>query len=67
MTGERLQELTSRTAKTEHYSGIGINNVDDRLKLMYGNAYGIQIDSRENEGTTVTVSLPAIKNTKNRK
>lgn len=65
MAGERLQELTSRTAKTEHYSGIGINNVDDRLKLMYGNDYGIQIDSRESEGTTVTVSLPAIKNTKN--
>ena len=62
MTEERLRELISCYGKTEHYSGIGINNVDNRLKLMYGNNYGIQITSQENEGTTVTILLPANKN-----
>lgn len=62
MTEERLRELISCSGKTEHYSGIGINNVDNRLKLMYGNNYGIQITSQENEGTTVTILLPAHKN-----
>ncbi|NBD27921.1 sensor histidine kinase [Paenibacillus glycinis] len=38
--------------------GVGINNVDDRLKLYYGKEYGIAIQSRPGEGTTVTIVIP---------
>lgn len=61
ISDERLRELTSRSSTTEHYSGIGIINVDDRLKLIYGNEYGINITSEENQGTTVTIVVPAEK------
>ena len=58
MEKARLQHLTEKADKSEHFSGIGINNVDDRLKLIYGGNYGVGIVSEENEGTTVTVVLP---------
>lgn len=58
MTRERLLELTETSVKREHFSGIGINNVDDRLKLIYGNQYGINIESEENKGTWITISIP---------
>lgn len=61
MTQERLRELTEKNIKREHFSGIGINNVDDRLKLIYGNEYGINIQSEENKGTTITISIPVQK------
>ncbi len=61
---ENLQKLTGENAKTEHFSGIGINNVSDRLKLLYGSEYGIKIESKENQGTTVTIQIP-VKNNPN--
>lgn len=41
-----------------HGTGIGIRNVDERLKLLYGPAYGVQIDSKQGCGTTVRVEIP---------
>ncbi|MGO4106238.1 sensor histidine kinase [Paenibacillus sp. YAF4_2] len=38
--------------------GIGLRNVNERLKLRYGAAYGITVDSVLDEGTTVTIKLP---------
>lgn len=55
---ENLRKLTGENAKTDHFSGIGINNVSDRLKLLYGSEYGIKIESKENRGTTVTILIP---------
>lgn len=55
----RLNDLKGKRTKTEHFTGIGVNNVDDRLKLVYGAEYGISIDSTINEGTTVTIIFPA--------
>jgi two-component system sensor histidine kinase YesM len=42
----------------EHYSGIGLENIDQRIKLLYGEKYGLTVDSRVNEGTTVRLLLP---------
>lgn len=38
--------------------GVGIKNVDERIKLYYGEAYGITIDSIVGSGTTVTIKIP---------
>nr|WP_238357976.1 sensor histidine kinase [Cohnella zeiphila] len=38
--------------------GVGIRNVDDRLKLYYGPEYGVRIDSRPGEGTTAKIVIP---------
>jgi len=32
--------------------------VHERLKLLYGETYGVRIQSRPGEGTTVTIELP---------
>lgn len=56
--GMSENELCKLGEKTEHFSGIGINNVDSRLKLIYGNEFGINIESEKNKGTTVTILVP---------
>jgi len=38
--------------------GVGINNVDERLKLYYSPDYGITIESKLGVGTTVKIVIP---------
>lgn len=47
--------------KHKYFSGIGINNVNSRIKLIYGSDYGIDIKSKINKGTTITMIIPKIK------
>lgn len=54
---EQLLELNIDKQK-EHFTGIGIRNVDDRIKLIYGLDYGINITSEEGKGTTITLFVP---------
>lgn len=39
--------------------GVGLANVHRRIRLMYGDAYGLRIESAPNRGTTVVVSFPS--------
>lgn len=39
---------------------LGILNINRRIKLIYGNEFGIDIESVHNEGTTVTIVVPKI-------
>lgn len=41
----------------KHRSGVGLKNVDQRIKLYYGDEYGITIESNEKSGTKVTLIL----------
>lgn len=36
---------------------IGLNSINNRLQAFFGIGYALQIDSRQNEGTTVTIYL----------
>lgn len=45
-------------ASGDPLSGYGIRNVDNRIKLLYGESYGVTIFSRLGIGTTVTIRLP---------
>lgn len=42
------------------FSGLGLNNVDERLKIYYGKGYGVTIQSEPGQGTTVVVKLPKL-------
>jgi two-component system sensor histidine kinase YesM len=44
--------------KTNNLSGYGIKNVDDRIKLTFGEAYGVEIFSKLGIGTSVTIRIP---------
>jgi two-component system, sensor histidine kinase YesM len=38
--------------------GFGLHNVHQRIRLYYGERYGVQVDSAAREGTTVTIRIP---------
>lgn len=39
-------------------ASIGLHNINARLKILYGEQYGLHIESRENHGTKVIMTLP---------
>ena len=41
-------------------SGIGLRNVHERIKLYFGDKYGLEVYSEPDEGTTIRVHMPAI-------
>lgn len=45
-------------ANEEWKNGYGLSNVRERLKLYYGKEYDLQVQSKVNEGTCVTVYIP---------
>jgi len=52
------QALEQNQADTSHGFGIGLMNINSRLKLQYGEEYGIKIESKANKGTTVRIKIP---------
>lgn len=61
MPPERLEEL-NRAMETGQRVGFGLVTVHERLRLLFGSPYGLTLDSRLGEGTTVTVRVPSRKN-----
>ena len=52
--------LPGPTSNRQLFTGIGITNVHERIRLLYGEEYGITIASRKGEGTRVKIRLPLI-------
>ena len=60
MTQERLNEVRAGIQKLS-YTGkeiYGLYNVNERIRLNFGETYGISIESTYGEGTCVSISLP---------
>ncbi|WP_461812885.1 cache domain-containing sensor histidine kinase [Faecalimonas sp.] len=58
MTLEQCEEILHQDASDR--VGIGIKNVNDRIKIYFGDEYGLTIQSELDEGTRVTISMPKI-------
>ncbi|AYA76093.1 hypothetical protein DOE78_11940 [Bacillus sp. Y1] len=43
---------------TQANNGHGVRNVDERMRLFYGEKYGLIICSTKNEGTVIKISFP---------
>ncbi|MGO4107823.1 sensor histidine kinase [Paenibacillus sp. YAF4_2] len=56
--GMKPDVLKAVLAQPGQTGGYGIRNVDDRIKLRYGDEYGIEIGSVFGGGTTVRILLP---------
>jgi Predicted signal transduction protein with a C-terminal ATPase domain len=57
---EQIKEINSNNHNTSsrRFSSIGIRNVDERLKLNFGEQYGIHITSIPNMFTTIELTIP---------
>lgn len=52
--------LTEDNHVHKHGSGVGIINVHNRIKLRFGEQYGLEIESEPDEGSTFRIHLPYI-------
>ena len=55
---ELMQELNGPTLSIERVRHLGLKNINDRIKLYYGDQYGISIQSEFGKGTDVEVLIP---------
>ena len=64
MTKERLEFINDNLGKTNKkengHQSIGMGNINERIKIFYGDEYGIHVFSELNVGTKVVLVLPAI-------
>ncbi len=54
----RLNEDNKSKEHPHHFSHIGLGNIADRLRLLYGQEYKIHVESQIGKGTKVTVVIP---------
>lgn len=48
--------------ESKHKGGIGLLNVNNRIKLIFGDEYGIYVYSKVGAGTDVEITVPFIRN-----
>ena len=63
VSAQKLAELmrsleTGQTLPSKNHNGIAMPNVHERIQLLYGKQYGIEIESREQDGFSVTLKMP---------
>ncbi|MFC3802309.1 sensor histidine kinase [Cohnella sp. GCM10012308] len=56
---ELRRALDANGALYRESESLGLRNVDARIKLRFGAAYGLRIDSLEGAGTAIEIHLPA--------
>lgn len=62
MTREQVLSLLSEHphVTSRRGSGIGVKNVNERIRLYFGEEYGLLIESEPDEGTVIRIHLPAV-------
>ncbi|WP_416151775.1 sensor histidine kinase [Salipaludibacillus sp. HK11] len=55
------KKFPEKKQKKQQFSGIGIRNVHERIQLIYGEDYGVEISSKIGEGTKARMTLPSPK------
>ena len=62
MDREKLEQVRARYSRprVRGASSIGMANVHNRIRLNYGEGYGLFVESAPGIGTTATLRMPAI-------
>lgn len=61
MNGDQIEALIGHTGDgNKGFNKIGVNNVNQRIKLNYGESFGLAIQSEPGSGTNITLKLPLI-------
>lgn len=61
MSMEQLLALRNKLLKREEGKGVGLENVNNRIRLYFGESYGLEIFSEFEEGTTIKLRIPEIR------
>lgn len=63
MDGDALEQLRAdiEIKNPERKQSIGLYNINQRIRLSYGDAYGMAIHSALNEGTSIVITIPDIR------
>lgn len=56
ISADRLEELRKNYRGQEN--SIGLFNINARMRMLYGDAYGVTIESTEGKGTRVLLTIP---------
>lgn len=60
MTPEEMQQVFVKSSGAGAGSGVGVMNVNERIKLYFGDEYGLSFESEMDKGTTANVWLPVL-------
>lgn len=61
MTEEEVEHiLTDGERISKHGSGVGLVNVNNRIQILFGKEYGLKVESEPDEGTVVSIRMPAV-------
>ncbi len=56
---EKLKTILTHESNTSGTHGYGVRNINERIKLFYGEQYGLEYNSFPDKGTTVIIRIPA--------
>lgn len=60
MTDDIVKRIMAGEKVSKGKGGVGLQNVQERLQLVFGNEYGVTILSEPDEGTEVLIRIPAV-------
>ena len=60
MAAEQMEALREGRIEPSRPTGVGVRNVQERIRLYFGPGYGVRFESRQGEGTTAVIRIPVI-------
>lgn len=57
---QRMLDGSGEELGGDHGSGVGLRNVNERVRLYYGPEYGLRVESTPGEGTIVSMRIPFV-------
>jgi two-component system sensor histidine kinase YesM len=58
MTPQRLQEVKTSLTEEDKREGFGLRTVHQRIQILFGPEYGLQVESTPDVGTRIIVTIP---------
>lgn len=59
MDAEALAHIFEKHIRDTKSNGVGVSNVNERIRLFYGPEYGLHFESEPGQGTRAIVVIPA--------
>ena len=61
MKEDIVERILAGESVSKGKGGVGLQNVQERLQLVFGEEYGLSLSSELDEGTEVCIRIPAVK------